>query len=196
MQITDVIEREVKKRFCVPSRIVIEKIGWDQGPFVAAFASSNLGDVSPNTRGPKCEFSGNNCSKQYTCPGKKEMCFASGPGRNMFESTSIIANKMFKESWVSQVSFLYASLLFLTLCKFSFVCMNVYVCVLNGTTFSLEFFFYYNKVWIFLYRYFIINCYLFVINCYLLLFFFISVVKNFCLKVYAFIILWICIEIS
>ncbi|PBC34777.1 Neutral ceramidase [Apis cerana cerana] len=70
-----------------------------KGPFVAAFASSNLGDVSPNTRGPKCEFSGNNCSKQYTCPGRKEMCFASGPGRNMFESTSIIANKMFKESW-------------------------------------------------------------------------------------------------
>ncbi|CAL7938819.1 unnamed protein product [Xylocopa violacea] len=70
-----------------------------QGPFVAAFASTNLGDVSPNTRGPKCEFSGKNCSEQYTCPGKKEMCFASGPGRDMFESTSVIANKIFKESW-------------------------------------------------------------------------------------------------
>lgn len=108
---------EQRTRFCVSSRrIVIEEIGWDQGPFVAAFASSNLGDVSPNTRGPKCEFSGNNCSKQYTCPGRKEMCFASGPGRNMFESTSIIANRMFKESWVSQ-RFLFSSF-FLTLCIF------------------------------------------------------------------------------
>lgn len=70
-----------------------------KGSFVAAFASTNLGDVSPNTRGPKCEYSGQNCSEQYTCPGKKEMCFASGPGRDMYESTSIIANKIFKESW-------------------------------------------------------------------------------------------------
>ncbi|XP_053985097.1 neutral ceramidase [Hylaeus volcanicus] len=70
-----------------------------KGPFVAAFASTNLGDVSPNTRGPKCEFSGKSCSPQYTCSGKKEMCFASGPGKDMYESTSIIANKIFKESW-------------------------------------------------------------------------------------------------
>lgn len=69
-----------------------------KGPFVAAFASTNLGDVSPNTRGPKCEFSGNNCSEQYTCPGKREMCFASGPGRDMFESTSIIAHKIYQEA--------------------------------------------------------------------------------------------------
>ncbi|XP_034949883.1 neutral ceramidase [Chelonus insularis] len=69
-----------------------------QGEFVAAFASSNLGDVSPNTRGPKCEFSGNECSAQYTCPGKNEMCFASGPGKDMFESTRIIAHKLFNES--------------------------------------------------------------------------------------------------
>ena len=72
-----------------------------QGPFVAAFASTNLGDVSPNTRGPKCEFSGNDCSAQYTCPGRKEMCFASGPGDDMFASTSIIAHKIFDEAWVS-----------------------------------------------------------------------------------------------
>ncbi|XP_032681175.1 neutral ceramidase [Odontomachus brunneus] len=69
-----------------------------KGPFVAAFASSNLGDVSPNTRGPKCEFSGQNCSDQYTCPGKNEMCFASGPGKDMFDSTSIIAHKLYQES--------------------------------------------------------------------------------------------------
>lgn len=68
---------------------------------MGAFASTNLGDVSPNTRGPKCEFSGKNCSDQYTCPGKKEMCFASGPGKDMFESTSIIAHKIYQESLVS-----------------------------------------------------------------------------------------------
>ncbi|XP_058788791.1 neutral ceramidase [Phymastichus coffea] len=70
-----------------------------KGEFVAAFASTNLGDVSPNTRGPKCEFSGKPCSAQYTCPGQKEMCFASGPGKDMFESTSIIAHKIFDEAW-------------------------------------------------------------------------------------------------
>ncbi|XP_029154974.1 neutral ceramidase [Nylanderia fulva] len=69
-----------------------------KGQFVAAFASTNLGDVSPNTRGPKCEFSGQNCSDQYTCPGKKEKCFASGPGENMFESTSIIAHRIYQEA--------------------------------------------------------------------------------------------------
>ncbi|XP_066591652.1 neutral ceramidase [Prorops nasuta] len=69
-----------------------------KGPFVAAFASTNLGDVSPNIRGPKCEFSGKECSAQYTCPGKQEMCFASGPGRDMFESTSIIAHRIFQEA--------------------------------------------------------------------------------------------------
>ncbi|KAK0183423.1 hypothetical protein PV327_001467 [Microctonus hyperodae] len=69
-----------------------------KGEFVAAFASSNLGDVSPNTRGPKCEFSGDECTAQYTCPGKNEMCFASGPGKDMFDSTSIIAHKLFNES--------------------------------------------------------------------------------------------------
>ncbi|KAL2721907.1 neutral ceramidase [Vespula maculifrons] len=72
-----------------------------KGPFVATFASTNLGDVSPNTRGPKCEFSGLNCTDCYTCPGKKEMCFASGPGKDMFESTSIIARKMFDKAAVS-----------------------------------------------------------------------------------------------
>ncbi|XP_043667870.1 neutral ceramidase [Vespula pensylvanica] len=77
-----------------------------KGPFVATFASTNLGDVSPNTRGPKCEFSGLNCTDCYTCPGKKEMCFASGPGKDMFESTSIIARKMFDkaaELWKNSV---------------------------------------------------------------------------------------------
>ncbi|XP_043269436.1 neutral ceramidase [Venturia canescens] len=69
-----------------------------KGRFVAAFASTNLGDVSPNILGPKCEFTGGECSPEYTCPGKNEMCFASGPGRDMFESTSIIAHRIFDEA--------------------------------------------------------------------------------------------------
>ncbi|XP_046412285.1 neutral ceramidase [Neodiprion fabricii] len=69
-----------------------------KGSFVAAFASTNLGDVSPNTRGPRCEFTGETCSGADTCPGKHEMCFASGPGRDMFESTSMIANKMYQKA--------------------------------------------------------------------------------------------------
>lgn len=72
-----------------------------QGPFVAAFASTNLGDVSPNTKGPKCSISGENCSMHYTCPGIKEQCFASGPGKDMFESTKIIANTIMEGAWVS-----------------------------------------------------------------------------------------------
>ncbi|XP_033216414.1 neutral ceramidase isoform X2 [Belonocnema kinseyi] len=69
-----------------------------KGPFVAAFASSNLGDVSPNTRGPKCEFTGSSCTAEDKCLDKNERCFASGPGNDMFESTSIIAHKLYQES--------------------------------------------------------------------------------------------------
>jgi len=32
-----------------------------KGPFIAAFASTNLGDVSPNTAGPKCIDTGEPC---------------------------------------------------------------------------------------------------------------------------------------
>ncbi|XP_050347290.1 neutral ceramidase isoform X2 [Nymphalis io] len=67
-----------------------------KGRIVCAFASTNLGDVSPNTRGPRCEFSGKVCDQEsLLCDLPKERCFASGPGRDMFESTKIIATKMF-----------------------------------------------------------------------------------------------------
>lgn len=73
-----------------------------QGPFVAAFASSNLGDVSPNIKGPKCQKTGLPCDINHsTCPTAKDLCVASGPGRDMFESTAIIANRLFKAAWVS-----------------------------------------------------------------------------------------------
>ncbi|XP_026733210.1 neutral ceramidase [Trichoplusia ni] len=68
-----------------------------KGSIVCAFASTNLGDVSPNTRGPRCEFSGKVCDQEsLLCKLPKERCFASGPGNDMFDSTRIIATKMFK----------------------------------------------------------------------------------------------------
>jgi neutral ceramidase len=73
-----------------------------QGSFVAAFASSNLGDVSPNVRGARCQFSGRPCdAHSSTCSGQREMCIASGPGVDMFDSTRIVAKKLFGKAWVS-----------------------------------------------------------------------------------------------
>lgn len=67
-----------------------------QGDFVAAFASTNLGDVSPNTDGPRCLDSGEPCDLvTSTCHGRSDLCVASGPGRNMEESTEIIGRKQF-----------------------------------------------------------------------------------------------------
>ncbi|KAJ8730529.1 hypothetical protein PYW08_001942 [Mythimna loreyi] len=68
-----------------------------KGTIVCAFASTNLGDVSPNTKGPHCEFSGKVCDQEkLLCKLPKERCFASGPGRDMFDSTRIIATKLFQ----------------------------------------------------------------------------------------------------
>ncbi|NWH41738.1 ASAH2 ceramidase, partial [Chloropsis hardwickii] len=68
-----------------------------EGSFVAAFASSNLGDVSPNTRGPLCANTGESCDNpQSTCPiGGAAMCMARGPGNDMFESTRIIGQNIY-----------------------------------------------------------------------------------------------------
>eukprot|EP00635_Sarcinochrysidales_sp_CCMP3193_P007017 CAMPEP_0118918124 /NCGR_PEP_ID=MMETSP1166-20130328/17716_1 /TAXON_ID=1104430 /ORGANISM="Chrysoreinhardia sp, Strain CCMP3193" /LENGTH=769 /DNA_ID=CAMNT_0006858369 /DNA_START=17 /DNA_END=2326 /DNA_ORIENTATION=- len=72
---------------------------------VAAFASSNLGDVSPNVKGPHCMDTGRPCDFQTsTCPERvpghpvfriqrNEQCAAQGPGVDMFDSTRIIAEK-------------------------------------------------------------------------------------------------------
>jgi len=70
-----------------------------QGSFVAAFASTNLGDTSPNTNGAKCIDTGAPCDgTTSTCNGKCENCIAFGPGTNgdMFESTQIIGDKQFQ----------------------------------------------------------------------------------------------------
>ncbi|NXA04299.1 ASAH2 ceramidase, partial [Sapayoa aenigma] len=68
-----------------------------EGSFVAAFASSNLGDVSPNTRGPSCANTGESCDNpQSSCPvGGATMCMAKGPGQDMFESTRIIGQNIY-----------------------------------------------------------------------------------------------------
>ncbi|XP_063912846.1 neutral ceramidase-like [Zophobas morio] len=68
------------------------------GDFIGAFASSNLGDVSPNTKGPICIDTGEECDfVTSTCNGDAKNCIAFGPGDNMVESTEIIATKLFEK---------------------------------------------------------------------------------------------------
>lgn len=72
-----------------------------KGKFVAIFAQANEGDVSPNTAGPRCVDTGLPCdSITSTCgnPPKNEKCIAFGPGKDMFESTKIIAHKQFSKA--------------------------------------------------------------------------------------------------
>lgn len=70
-----------------------------RGPFVAAFGSTNLGDVSPNTAGPICIDTGLPCDGETSsCDGKCENCIASGPGKDMFESTQIIGEKQYEHA--------------------------------------------------------------------------------------------------
>lgn len=66
-----------------------------KGDFVGAFASTNLGDVSPNIMGPKCHRTGLSCDALTSSCPNKDVCFASGPGRNMFDSTRIIAKRIY-----------------------------------------------------------------------------------------------------
>lgn len=67
-----------------------------KGKFVGAFASTNLGDVSPNILGPKCSLTGESCDNANSkCPEGDGDCFASGPGKDMFDSTKIIATRVY-----------------------------------------------------------------------------------------------------
>ena len=75
------------------------EVATGKGSFVAAFASTNLGDVSPNTMGAKCIDTGLPCDGTHSsCNGRCEKCIAFGPGTNgdMFESTQIIGDKQFQ----------------------------------------------------------------------------------------------------
>ncbi|KAM3963775.1 neutral ceramidase [Aphomia sociella] len=62
---------------------------------VAGFFSSNLGDVSPNVNEPRCEFSGDQCDHEILLCDALELCFAVGPGGDMFESTKIIGKRIY-----------------------------------------------------------------------------------------------------
>lgn len=74
-----------------------EKVRPGMGEFVAAFASTNLGDVSPNTQTPRCRDTGILCDNPTsTCNGKNEQCSSSGPGKDMFESCEIIGRNQFQ----------------------------------------------------------------------------------------------------
>jgi hypothetical protein len=68
---------------------------------VAAFAASNLGDVSPNVRGPHCQDTGLPCDQlTSTCGGFVQLCIATGPGKDMEESTWIIGERQFTAAYV------------------------------------------------------------------------------------------------
>ncbi|XP_061887832.1 neutral ceramidase-like isoform X1 [Entelurus aequoreus] len=71
-----------------------------QGVFVAAFSSSNLGDVSPNTRGPHCINTASSCDYlNSSCPdGGTKMCQGFGPGEDMFDSTRIIGLNIYRKA--------------------------------------------------------------------------------------------------
>ncbi|MEQ2291906.1 Neutral ceramidase, partial [Ameca splendens] len=71
-----------------------------QGGFVAGFSSSNLGDVTPNIRGPHCANTGLPCDYlNSSCPvGGTKMCQASGPGEDMFDSTKIIGHNIYMKA--------------------------------------------------------------------------------------------------
>ncbi|KAL8187100.1 UNVERIFIED_CONTAM: hypothetical protein K2H54_033146 [Gekko kuhli] len=68
-----------------------------EGPYVAALGSANLGDVSPNTKGPHCINTGESCENLHNyCPvGGAKMCIASGPGHDMLESTKLIGRNIY-----------------------------------------------------------------------------------------------------
>lgn len=73
-----------------------------QGKFVGAMAASNLGDVSPNVMGPKCEKTGLPCDLlTSSCPSGTGSCIASGPGKDMFDSTRMIAKRIYTAASVS-----------------------------------------------------------------------------------------------
>uniref|UniRef100_T1INU5 Neutral ceramidase n=1 Tax=Strigamia maritima TaxID=126957 RepID=T1INU5_STRMM len=71
-----------------------------KGKFVAAFAQSSEGDVSPNIRGARCQDSGESCDAiSSSCKGQSQLCVALGPGVNMKESTRMIGQRQFDKAY-------------------------------------------------------------------------------------------------
>ena len=72
---------------------------------MAAFASSNSGDVSPNINGSKCKDTGMACDfSNSTCGGSSQNCLAFGPGTDMKDSTYIIGKRQFQEAKVITIN--------------------------------------------------------------------------------------------
>lgn len=70
-----------------------------KGAFVAAFGQSSLGDVSPNTNGPRCP-DGSPCDFAHsTCGGLTQGCIATGPGLDQYDSMRIIGQKQVDAAW-------------------------------------------------------------------------------------------------
>ncbi|CAG2115002.1 unnamed protein product [Medioppia subpectinata] len=70
-----------------------------KGPFIAIFSQANEGDSTPNTAGARCIDTGAPCDFiTSTCHGKNEKCVAFGPGKDMFDSTQIIARKQYQKA--------------------------------------------------------------------------------------------------
>jgi neutral ceramidase len=69
------------------------------GSFVAIFAQTNEGDVSPNTRGPTCPDGITPCAPDSTCEGKTQLCTGKGPGKDQFESCKIIGRNQFEKAY-------------------------------------------------------------------------------------------------
>lgn len=66
------------------------------GTVVAAFASTNLGDSSPNTNGAHCTGSGRACDVLTSeCPKSDGVCMGRGPGVDDLDSCRIIGEKLF-----------------------------------------------------------------------------------------------------
>jgi len=73
-----------------------------KGSFVAAFGSTNQGDVSPNTNEAKCIDTGLPCDfVKSSCNNRAQLCIAFGPGKDMVDSTRIIGQKQLDKAWVS-----------------------------------------------------------------------------------------------
>lgn len=66
------------------------------GKVVAAFASTNLGDSSPNTNGAHCTKTGRACDVlTSTCPKSDGVCMGRGPGVDDRDSCRIIGTRLF-----------------------------------------------------------------------------------------------------
>eukprot|EP00742_Colponemidia_sp_Colp-10_P000846 GILJ01000918.1.p1 GENE.GILJ01000918.1~~GILJ01000918.1.p1 ORF type:complete len:722 (+),score=110.05 GILJ01000918.1:313-2166(+) len=69
-----------------------------KGSFIAAFGSTNEGDMSPNTKGPSCP-DGSPCDDAHsTCQGRAQGCTAKGPGADMFQSTEKIGHNQYMKA--------------------------------------------------------------------------------------------------